>query len=73
MIRDVEALKQQVTIHDELIHDVRLTQAVHGQRITTVEGDLKDIKSNTTWILRLIIGGFVLAVLGFAVNGGLKP
>lgn len=73
VIRDVETLKQQVTIHEGLIHDVRLTQAVQGQRITTVEGDLKEIKDNTKRILWLIIGGFVTAVVAFVVGGGLKP
>jgi hypothetical protein len=44
-------------------------------KVAIVETDIKHInlkldkiESNTTWLLRIVIGGFVLAVLGFFIK-----
>jgi len=39
-------------------------------RTDHLEQKLDKIESNTTWILRLIIGAIIMAVLGFFIKGG---
>ncbi|MCG6182951.1 hemolysin XhlA family protein [Anoxybacillus sp. LAT_38] len=52
--------------------DVKTRLAVAESNIRDMKEDISTIKSNTTWILRLIIGGIVGAVLSFIIQGGLK-
>lgn len=46
--------------------------AVAESNISDIKEDLSSIKQNTTWIIRLIMGAIILAVLGFIIttNGG---
>lgn len=39
-------------------------------RTDHLEKKLDKIENNTTWILRLIIGAFITAILGLIINGG---
>lgn len=43
--------------------------AVAESNIAEIRQDIGGIKDNTTWILRLIIGGLVGAVIAFLVSG----
>ncbi|MGG3737526.1 hemolysin XhlA family protein [Aeribacillus pallidus] len=52
--------------------DVKTRLAVAESNIKDMREDISAIKNNTTWILRLIIGGIVGAVLSFIIQGGLK-
>ncbi|WP_121605296.1 hemolysin XhlA family protein [Virgibacillus sp. Bac332] len=47
----------------------RLTR--NETRTDHLEKKLDKIDSNTTWILRLIIGAFVMALLGLILKGGI--
>lgn len=38
-----------------------------------VEKRLTAIESTLTWLVRLIIGAMLLAVVGFAMSGGFQP
>lgn len=49
--------------------DVKTRLAVAESNIKDMREDISAIKSNTTWILRLIIGGIVGAVLSFIIQG----
>lgn len=49
--------------------DNRLTR--NEARTDHLEKKLDKIDSNTTWILRLIIGAFVMALLGLILKGGI--
>ncbi|WP_121605506.1 hemolysin XhlA family protein [Virgibacillus sp. Bac332] len=58
----------------ELKHDVtelKTRMAVAESNIKDVKEDISSIKNNTTWILRLIIGAFVMALLGLIIKGGI--
>lgn len=58
----------------EYNHDVgelRTRMAVAESSIKNVQEDISSIKNNTQWILRLIIGAFVTAVLGLIIKGGI--
>lgn len=52
--------------------DVKTRLAVAESNIKDMREDISAIKSNTTWILRLIIGGIVGAVLSFIIQGGMR-
>ncbi|MFJ7920327.1 hemolysin XhlA family protein [Lysinibacillus fusiformis] len=51
--------------------DVKTRLAVAESNIKEIREDLGGIKDNTTWILRLLIGGLASAVLAFIIKGGL--
>jgi tetrahydromethanopterin S-methyltransferase subunit G len=47
-------------------------------RVTVAERDIQDINKkldkidqNTTWILRLIIGAFIMAIITIVIKGGI--
>ncbi|OAT73748.1 hemolysin XhlA family protein [Parageobacillus thermoglucosidasius] len=72
MEQRVAKLEADVTmLRDDMI-DVKTRLAVAESNIKDMKEDISAIKSNTTWILRLIIGGIVGAVLSFIIQGGLK-
>lgn len=50
--------------------DVKTRLAVAESNIREIREDISGIKDNTTWILRLIIGGLIMAVIAFLINGG---
>lgn len=52
--------------------DVKTRLAVAESNIKDMREDIGTIKSNTTWILRLIIGGIMGAVLSFILKGGVQ-
>ncbi|MDZ7370210.1 MAG: hemolysin XhlA family protein [candidate division KSB1 bacterium] len=52
--------------------DVKTRLAVAESNIKDMREDIGTIKNNTTWILRLIIGGIVGAVLSFIIRGGIQ-
>lgn len=51
--------------------DVKTRLAVAESNIKDVKEDISSIKSNTTWILRIIVGAIVLALLGLIFKGGI--
>ena len=52
--------------------DVKTRLAVAESNIKDMREDIGTIKNNTTWILRLIVGGIVGAVLSFIIRGGIQ-
>lgn len=62
---DVDMLRNDVV-------DIKTRLAVAESNIRDMKEDISTIKSNTTWILRLIIGGIVGAVLSFIIRGGIQ-
>ncbi|MCS5499794.1 hemolysin XhlA family protein [Lysinibacillus sp. A4] len=51
--------------------DVKTRLAVAESNIKEIREDIGGIKDNTTWILRLVIGGLVGALLTFIIKGGM--
>lgn len=47
--------------------------AVSDVHRTNVEKRLTNIEGSLTWLVRLIIGAILLAILGFALQGGFNP
>jgi hypothetical protein len=52
--------------------DVKTRLAVAESNIKDIREDISSIKNNTAWIIRLIIGAIIMAVLGFISQGGIK-
>lgn len=65
-------MEQRVTKLEADMVDVKTRLAVAESNIRDMKEDISTIKSNTTWILRLIIGGIVGAVLSFIIQGGVQ-
>lgn len=65
-------LENDVTEHKRDIGDLKTRLAVAENNIQEIKGDLTSIKSNTNWIIRLILGAIILAVIGFIMQGGLE-
>ncbi len=58
-------------LHSDMV-DVKTRLAVAESNIKDMREDISAIKSNTTWILRSIIGGIMGAVLSFILRGGVQ-
>ncbi|WJQ02850.1 hemolysin XhlA family protein [Geobacillus stearothermophilus] len=65
-------MEQRVAKLEADMVDVKTRLAVAESNIKDMREDIGTIKSNTTWILRLIIGGIVGAVLSFIIQGGVQ-
>lgn len=63
-------MEQRVNKLESDMVDVKTRLAVAESNIKDVKDDLHDIKSNTTWILRLVIGALITAVMGILLAGG---
>ncbi|WP_368492839.1 hemolysin XhlA family protein [Geobacillus thermodenitrificans] len=72
MEQRVEKLEADVIMLRDDMVDVKTRLAVAESNIKDMREDISAIKSNTTWILRLIIGGIVGAVLSFIIQGGMR-
>lgn len=53
------------------VSDLKTRMAVAEAGIKDVKEDLSSIKNNTNWILRLIVGAIVTALLGLIIKGGM--
>jgi uncharacterized UBP type Zn finger protein len=72
MEQRVEKLEADVIMLRDDMVDVKTRLAVAESNIKDMREDISAIKSNTTWILRLIVGGIVGAVLSFIIRGGVQ-
>ncbi len=52
--------------------DIKTRLAVAESNIKDVKEDISSIKSNTTWILRIIIGFMIMGLLGLLTTGGIS-
>jgi predicted nucleic acid-binding Zn-ribbon protein len=65
-------LEQRIEKLEADMVDVKTRLAVAESNIKDMREDISAIKNNTTWILRLIIGGIVGALLTFIIRGGVQ-
>ena len=61
---DVSAMIQRISDLERIVAVTDVSQAAIDDRLKAIEDTLK-------WLVRLIIGGMLLALLGFAMRGGL--
>lgn len=72
MEQRITRLENDVQDNTRDISDIKTRLAVAENNIQEIKVDLHSIKSNTTWIIRLIIGAIILAFLGFYMSGGMS-
>ncbi|WP_018923878.1 hemolysin XhlA family protein [Salsuginibacillus kocurii] len=62
--QEIERVKEDVKGLEQDVRTVETRTTLSEQKIKNVEKDIQSIHSNTTWILRLIVGTIVAALLG---------
>jgi hypothetical protein len=67
----VGALEQRVLKLEDDVIDLKTRMAVAESNIKDMREDITSIKNNTTWILRIIIGALVGALVTFIIRGGI--
>lgn len=55
----------------EELSEVRISVRTVEARLRTLESGLERLMTHSTWLLRLLVGGFLAALLQFTVKGGL--
>lgn len=68
--QELQSVKQDMKDLARDVRNLEMRTTVAERDIDGIKDDLRGIKSNTTWILRLIIGGLVMAALGLLLKGG---
>jgi hypothetical protein len=63
-------MEQRVAKLEADMVDVKTRLAVAESNIKDMREDISAIKNNTTWILRIIVGTIVLALLGLIIKRG---
>lgn len=62
---------RQRLIHlEEKVTSVEIRLAVAESNIKEIKEDIDSIKDNTTWILRLVVGGLIGGVVSFIISNG---
>ena len=69
-ICEVKKMEQRVGKLEVDMVDVKTRLAVAESNIKDVKEDISSIKNNTTWILRLVIGSIIMALLALIIQGG---
>lgn len=64
-------MDQRVSTLENKVSKLETRMAVAEAGLKDMKEDMQSIKNNTTWILRLIVGAIVTALLGLIIiNGG---
>ncbi|EOO66996.1 XpaF1 protein [Bacillus cereus VD196] len=67
---DIQEIKQDIKDIRLEIKSLEMRTTGNEKDIININKQLDKISANTTWILRLIVGGIVLATLNFFLKGG---
>lgn len=62
--------KQRIATLESKVGGLETRMAVAESNIAEIRQDIGGIKDNTTWILRLIVGALIGAIIAFLVSGG---
>ncbi|MFJ8219759.1 hemolysin XhlA family protein [Bacillus cereus] len=72
-LRELNDKIQQLKLDQkEIQHDIRVLESrilVNEKEILTINKQLEKISANTTWVLRLIIGGLLTVLLSILMKG----
>lgn len=67
--QELQNIKQEQKDMQRDIRNLETRTTVNKREITNTNKQLEKISSNTTWILRLVIGAIVAGLLGLLVKG----
>lgn len=65
-----EYCREEFADHERRIRLLEVDNTINKQHINALLRAMEKIESNTTWILRLVIGIIVAALLGLIIKGG---
>lgn len=65
-------MEERVTKLEHDMTDVKTRLAVAEAGLKDMKEDMTSIKNNTTWLLRIVIGAIVGAVLALVLQGGVS-
>jgi hypothetical protein len=68
VIKATGRLEQFMEKRGEEITDLTTWKAVHSSEATEINKKITDILDNQKWVVRLLIGGLIMAFLGLVVN-----
>ena len=67
----IDGIEGRMLTQEEKLVAHQTSIAVIGQRLQSIEKDVHEMKSGITWVIRLLIGALLLALINFGVDGGL--
>ncbi|WP_419955949.1 hemolysin XhlA family protein [Neobacillus niacini] len=67
----MEQLENRVSKLEDKVTGLETRVAVAESNIKDINKKLDSISNNTTWILRIIIGAIIMAILGLVFKGGI--
>ena len=67
---DYTSITNRLDRHDQRLTALETRGAVDDVRWENITIRLDKIEGTLTWLVRLIIGGLIMAVLAYALNGG---
>lgn len=65
-----DSMEDRLSKVEKEVYNLRERMAVAESSIKEIKEDVVSIKDNTIWILRLIVGGLIGAIITFIVQGG---
>ena len=68
--REFDRVNLRIDSNVSEISDLRTRTTVSEQSIIALTRDVKSIKADTRWILRLLVGGILVAMLSLIIKGG---
>lgn len=65
-------LESRVRALELSVMQVQIQQAVSKEQYETLLERMNSIGNNVSWLVKLIVGALVMAIIGFVVQGGLE-
>tara|TARA_R110000823_G_scaffold201971_1_gene332898 strand:+ start:340 stop:561 length:222 start_codon:yes stop_codon:yes gene_type:complete len=70
MSDELSGLSARVRVLEGKMSDIESGVAVIGSEFVNLKEDLKDIKDGISWVIKLIIGAVLLAIIGAVWSSG---
>ena len=70
MSDELSGLSARVRVLEGKMSDIESGVAVIGTEFVNLKEDLKDIKDGISWVIKLIIGAVLLAIIGAVWSSG---
>jgi hypothetical protein len=67
---ELSGLSARVRVLEGKMSDIESGVAVIGSEFVNLKEDLKDIKDGISWVIKLIIGAVLLAIIGAVWSSG---
>ena len=62
-------IEEDVKDHEARIRILEVDNTAHKLNIKDLRRSMDKIENNTTWILRLVVGSIIMALLGLIIKG----